>query len=188
MELTFPFEHGVSVQWMHASHAHIPSQNLRRWLLDTGSLTERLQECCDNFSLTRLGQGEVPLYANEKRWLPTASQKSWQIREVVLYGDGAPWVFARSVLPETLITSELANLGTQPLGVRLFNDDRFIRSNFELCEVPASAFDFSNRQIEQSDGPQQTMLWGRRSRFHMGNDYIIVAEIFLPDAPAYKNG
>ncbi len=181
MELTFPFDHGIQFEWVAANHVAIPSSTLRHWLLDTGSLTERLQECCDTFSLRRLGQGDVPLYANEKRWLPADLQHHWQAREVILEGDSKPWVFARSVLPQSLVDGELANLGAQPLGKRLFNDSRFTRSDFELCQVPAAAF-----AVGEAPSDRQ-VLWGRRSRFHLGDDYIIVAEIFLPDSPAYRD-
>ena len=167
------------MHWQPASDVTLPDARLHHWLLDTGSLTERLQSCCERFSLTRLGQGNSPLYANEQRWLPPEAGNHWQVREVILHGDGQPWVFARSVLPQTLIDRELANLGGQPLGKRLFNDNRFIRSDFELCRVPASAFTFC-------DTPQPQWLWGRRSRFHLKDDYIIVAEIFLAGSPAYQ--
>lgn len=180
MEYTFPYQHGLQVQWQPASEMAIPTATLHHWLLDTGSLTERLEECCRQFSLARLGQGEVPLSANEQRWLPARPAHHWQAREVVLYGDSQPWVFARSILPQSLVRQELANLGNEPLGKRLFNDPRFSRSEFELCRVPASAFCFSGQQRQREE------LWGRRSRFHCGDDDIIVAEIFLPDAPAYQ--
>ncbi|QCZ92019.1 chorismate--pyruvate lyase family protein [Salinimonas iocasae] len=180
MELTFPFDHGIQVEWVAAHNVVIPSSTLQHWLLDTGSLTERLQECCDTFSLRRLGQGAVPLYPNEKRWLPEAPVQQWQAREVILEGDSKPWVFARSVLPQSLVDGELANLGAQPLGKRLFNDSRFVRSDFELCQVPAAVFAVDNTISDRQ------ILWGRRSRFHLGDDYIIVAEIFLPDSPAYR--
>ena len=180
MELVFPYAHNVQVHWQPASEVQINNATLRHWLLDTGSLTERLQEQCDALTVNRLGQGTAPLYANEQRWLPQHSAHSWQVREVLLCADATPWVFARSVLPQSLVDGELANLGNEPLGKRLFNDARFVRSDFELCQVPAQAFCFDGKASPKA------YLWGRRSRFHLHNDYIIVAEIFLTASPAYQ--
>ena len=181
MELIFPYAHGVQVQWQPAHEVTIDNPVLRHWLLDTGSLTERLQECCNTLTVNRLGQGEAPLYANEQRWLPDNPGTRWQVREVLLCAETTPWVFARSVLPQSLVDGELANLGCQPLGKRLFNDERFVRSEFELCKVPAQAFCFDD------SAPEKKTLWGRRSRFHLQHDYIIVAEIFLAGSPAYQS-
>lgn len=181
MEVTFPFAHGVSVHWVPSDQVAISNPTLRRWLLDTGSLTERLQQHCTDFAVHKIGQGKAPLHANEQRWLPSGKSHHWQVREVLLCADNMPWVFARSVLPETLLQGELANLGTQPLGKRLFNDTRFIRSEFELCQIPPAAFHFG------ADTGASHTLWGRRSRFHLNEDYIIVAEVFLAGSPAYQD-
>ena len=191
MEVTFPFAHGVTVQWVPADQMTISNPTLRRWLLDTGSLTERLQQHCGEFAVHKIGQGNAPLYANEQRWLPAGVNQRWQVREVLLCADHTPWVFARSVLPETLLQGELANLGAQPLGKRLFNDARFVRSEFELCQIPPAAFHFgayanaSPANARQTNAPPT--LWGHRSRFHLNDDYIIVAEVFLAGSPAYQD-
>jgi len=195
--VSFPssFPVGLNVEWMQADSAPRNNPYLKNWLLDTGSLTERVQSLCHQFSLVVLGQAATALHQSEQALLSkgryntlstqpsnqSASEPSiqpsrpFQVREVLLCGNTLPWVFARSVIPQRLVDAELANLGSEPLGKRLFNDARFIRSEFELCQLPATALGFERNQ----------QLWGRRSLFTLGEDSMIVAEVFLPDAPVY---
>ena len=176
-QTSFPF--GLDVQWFPAETVTIPDPYLKNWLLDTGSLTERLQSQCRRFVLKKIGQGAYPLHQSERQWLRNIDKHNWQVREVWLCADTTPWVFARSVLPDALIESELKNLGEEPLGKRLFNDHRFVRSEFQLCQIRAEDAGH-NLPI-----PPEVTLWGRRSCFSFNQCSMIVAEVFLPDAPVY---
>jgi chorismate--pyruvate lyase len=169
------FPVGLPVNWKEASEVKITDAYLKNWLLDTGSLTERVQSLCHQFSLTLLGQQTLVPEQSELALLNAAPQTPFQVREVLLCADGVPWVFARSIIPQTLIDSELANLGGQPLGKRLFNDARFARSAFQLTTLSAPALGYT----------QSRQLWGRRSMFTLEQNKMIVAEVFLPHAPVY---
>lgn len=172
---TFPV--GLAVDWQAPSGITIPNAQLKNWLLDTGSLTERVQSLSNHFSLELIGQHEQIPHDNELSFLLDNGETHYQAREILLCGDHKPWVFARSIIPQAFVDSELSNLGREPLGKRLFNDKRFTRSAFQLCTVPASQFGINSNQI----------LWGRRSLFTLGNYSMIVAEVFLPPSPAYSH-
>ena len=167
---------GLPVQWDEPAQRPLPNTYLKNWLLDTGSLTERVQSLCHTFSLTLLGQDTLTPHVNEMALLGDAHEAQYQIREVLLCGNDVPWVFARSVIPHSLIASELSNIGNEPLGKRLFNDARFIRSAFQLCALSAHQLGYDN----------DITLWGRRSLFTLGSASMIVAEVFLPNAPMYN--
>lgn len=185
----FPFS--MPVQWQSPSEVKNLSPLLRDWLLNTGSLTERLQALTTTFEVDLLGQEPVALDKSEYRLLASSRDQNWQVREVIL--KGAPlaangknnsnkalhdWVFARSVLPTQLCLSKWANLGNQPLGARIFNDDNFIRSEFEIGKL-------DHHPISQAPfGPEQT-CWARRSKFTIEQYELLVAEAFLPDSPCY---
>jgi chorismate--pyruvate lyase len=176
----FPF--GLLVQWDEPSvFSPLPS-NMHHWLLDTGSLTERLQANCENFTVEVLGQHQVELENAEKRALPNHAQSQWQVREVILHGDGKPWVFARSVLPQRLCESTWANLGNQPLGQRIFNDSRFVRSGFEIGVL--TAHPVTGESFATVDA--KCKRWARRSIFSIEEHELLVAEAFLPDCPCYQ--
>lgn len=113
--------------------------------------------------------------------LETDHEISWQVREVVLFGEGKPWVFARSILPDELCQSDLARLGKRPLGKIIFNDSRFQRSPFDVCDI-----DDPFPLCQKLNIKACNRLWGRRSVFRYLHHKMMVAEIFLPDSPAYK--
>lgn len=156
---------------------------MQSWLLNTGSLTERLQALSTEFELEVLGQSRLPLESSEKQALPNYQSQEWQIREVILYGDGKPWVFARSVLPDHMCQSTWASLGNQPLGQRIFNDPNFIRSDFEIGHLQQHPLTHQKFQ-KATSMPQR---WARRSVFSINQDTLLVAEAFLPDCPCYSD-
>ena len=170
---TFPV--GLAVDWQAPSGITIPNTQLKNWLLDTGSLTERVQSLSEHFSLELIGQRTQTPHDNELALLHGNGNTSYQAREILLCGNHQPWVFARSIIPQAFVDSELSDLGREPLGKRLFNDTRFTRSQFQLCIVQASQFGIEGNQT----------LWGRRSLFTLDNYSMIVAEVFLPHSPAY---
>ena len=191
MSITADFPVGLAVDWLSLAEANIPEPTLKDWLLDTGSLTERVQSACGEFSLQLLGQQALEPHSTELSLLQANGQTAYQIREIVLCGDEQPWVFARSVIPQAIIEAELSNLGSEPLGKRLFNDKRFVRSEFQVCTLPYEQF--SQHLAEQSNSQSSAQLkndtkqklWGRRSVFTFESHHLIVAEVFLPGSPAY---
>jgi chorismate--pyruvate lyase len=181
----------MPVLWQAPSEIKNLSPVVYDWLLNTGSLTERLQALTNHFNVVLLGQDVLSMDESEQKHLAQSQSDKWQIREVILQGmplsananNGADsrlqdWVFARSVLPNQLCQSQWANLGKQPLGSRIFNDDNFVRSEFEIGQLayhPLTLLPFE---------PGQT-CWARRSKFTIEKFELLVAEAFLPQSPCY---
>ena len=180
----YPFPIGFTPRWHKAQDYHVPDARLRNWLLDTGSLTERLQAHCRDFQVQVLGQRQAPISLEEIQQLILPGQSyiasEWQVREVILWGDGEPWVFARSLIPTVLCAAELANLGNQALGKLIFNDPRFLRQPFEICHITQPKDRVAALQLNSHQD-----LWGRRSVFKLDKLSMSVAELFLPQSPAY---
>lgn len=174
------FPLGINAVWKKAAEYDLPDQHLADWLLHTGSLTERLQALTNSFRVEVLGQATLCAQDSEKAALADYDKHQWQIREVILYGNGKPWVFARSVLPAHLCNTTWATLGNQPLGQRIFNDNNFVRSEFAIAQL-----DYNPIEADVSPSKQHDSLWGRRSAFQIANWHLLVAEIFLPDCPSY---
>lgn len=179
---------GINEAWFSPEQQNPVDPLLRNWLLDTGSLTERLQSHCRQFDVNLLFQDYGSIGENERTLLygeMTEEPEATQIREVILKGNNRPWVFARSLMPASFLTeglSELATLGNQPLGKIIFNDPRFKRQAFQLVECKVSGNLQRALQIRADHS-----LWGRRSLFHFQHFRIMVAEVFLPESPAYSN-
>ncbi len=162
------------------------SADLYDWLVDTGSLTARLKLHCQEFTVEILTEGNYPLSDDEKTKLNLTESIGF-VREVLLKLDGIPWVFARSVMPLNVLTApggELDKLGTRSLGSVLFSTPDMQRSEIEIAE-----FDTQSRVYELSgllSSTPKLSLFGRRSCFLLAGKSLLVSEVFLPDALAYK--
>jgi chorismate--pyruvate lyase len=156
---------------------------IRAWLLDAGSLTDRMRAACTGrFSVRVLDQGWHRPRLDEARTLGMRRRGAlgW-IREVQLLCDGEPWVFARTVIPVATLKGaqrRLAHLGNRPLGAVLFADPGMRRDPVELtCIRPGQAmFATATQGLLSRPGG----IWGRRSVFRVGGKPLLVTEVFLP--------
>ena len=181
----------LSSHWRDAQSCDLP-EYLASWLLDPNSLTARLKSHCQQFRVELLGQRIEPCQENEAVALIPAGEDVL-VREVLLFCDEKPQVFARSLLPLSSLTGEeqaLANLGTQSLGQVLFNNPSLERQIIEVAE-----FDSESKVGKLAEKLQLCAnfslptknLWGRRSIFVLENKPLMVAEVFLPNAYAYQS-
>lgn len=120
---------------------------------------------------------------DEMQTLHLAPRSEALVREVLLYGNGKPWVYARSVLPAKSIAGPLRylkRLGTKPLGALLFTHRNMQRSAIELACLQASQIPSQALAEYKED-----MVWGRRSVFYLSQQPLLVSELFLPDFVAH---
>jgi chorismate--pyruvate lyase len=107
------------------------------------------------------------------------------IREVVLSGQGQPWVFARSVLPLSVLHGKLRflrKLDNRPLGGLLFKNRAIRRgsifvSQWPCAQLPETLQTFAPLSASHS---YATTLWARYSIFHHESAGLMVSEVFLP--------
>ena len=164
------------------------SKHLLTWLLETGSLTAKLKLHSQSFRVEVLGQKIESCDESEANGFIKVGDKVL-VREVILYCDNVPQVFARSLLPLSTLTDDeeqLAELGSQPLGQVLFNNPSLERKNLEIA-----CFDHNSSVAKlvntlSSNGDDISKMWGRRSLFFIHNKPLMVAEVFLPGAFAYQ--
>jgi len=135
---------------------YIPEKALF-WIRDNQSLTQKLKNRYPDFRVEVHKQEELDIYKHEINQL--GNEKKFIVREVFLYGDNEPVVFARSVIPKNTKTDPIMKIGNKPLGEILFTDSNILREPIEIT--------FHND------------IWGRRSVFVMNNSRILVSEFFL---------
>jgi chorismate--pyruvate lyase len=183
--LSYTFPLGIPSLWAAPTQFEITDQYLKNWLLDKGSLTERLQSHSSDFRLQLLGQrpGQISLEESQQLGLLTKDchQQQWQIREVLLWGDNQPWVFARSIIPQALCDKDFLDLNDKPLGQLIFNDRRFKRLPFQVTHMSDSLNFLAQLNIEERQD-----IGGRRSTFGFKDLTMLISEVFLPQAPAYS--
>ncbi|MFT3929436.1 MAG: chorismate lyase [Spongiibacteraceae bacterium] len=164
-----------TLRWRDAQRylsTEIPAQ-LRPWLLAEGSLTQLLIAASNGeFRVERVMQEWQRPTLSEARLLQIDPSQHALIREVILWGCGKPWVYARSVIPSRSLRGDLQRLRTlrnSSLGTLLFSFPQLQRTPFELASIATGA------------APTKNTLWARRSRFSIDEHALIVGEIFLDD-------
>lgn len=157
------------------------------WLLDRDSLTARLQ-ARGAFDVRVVRQGlAVPTF-NEAVALGIQRKRLAWIREVALYCDGEPVVFAHTVLPyrpRGPMTEWLARLGNRSLGALLFSHAGFVRGpllskRFDRRDALfAPAITAMKLDSPEAHSPP-AVLWARRSSFSFRKQKVLVTEVFSP--------
>jgi len=157
----------------HAYHA---------WLIDDGSLTARLQQRYRDFSVKTFMVKHAKPSQEESGLLHMPNAASVLIREVLLYGNGRPVVFAHSILPRSSLRGEwrgLGRLGNKPLGATLFANPKVKRTplNFKKLAAQHALYQAATRGLTE----KPEYLWARRSVFSLNCANILVTEVFLPE-------
>jgi chorismate--pyruvate lyase len=154
-----------SVEW--CAPEELPA-SVMDWLVYHESMTRRLERHC--LRLTVQVRQELfvssPEVAGEAALLPL-SERYW-LREVTLSGDGKPWLFGRTVIPEQTLEEvdiDLTQIGNTPLGRYLFLQGPPPRDVIQTGRCGA--------------------LWVRRARLLLSGNPLLITELFLPDAPVY---
>jgi chorismate--pyruvate lyase len=156
-------------------------QRYRSWLLERGSLTQRLIHASGGeFRVRLLRQGHQQTTAMERAAL-SLPQRSWPfLREVTLLCQDVPWVFARTVIPTDTLQGParaLTHLGCKPLGAVLFNHPNVRRGPISVYKLDASGI--------STELAGQGLIWGRQSVFYLFDKPLLVSEYFLHDCPMY---
>ncbi len=159
-------------KWQSPDHLGIEGTEIGHWLLEQESLSRRFQRHCDAFTVSLIEQVKIPRSALKDDERALIGDADCLMRKVILQGDGQPWVFARTLIPISTLTgqeSDLEQLGEMPLGFRVFTDRSARRDALEVADV----------------GTAHQPLWARRSRLWINEKPLLVAELFLAQAPIY---
>lgn len=174
------YKHLLSVgsRWLKKP---VASKNYRQWLINSGSLTQRLQSANRQFSLKPITHDKARPAFDEALLLGLKPRQQALIREVQLCCADVPVVFAHSVLPHKSLRGHwhgLGRLGNKPLGGALFSDFKVRRSPLEFKKLPRHHALYKCA-VADLDG-RMPVLWARRSIFSLKGASIMVTEVFLP--------
>jgi chorismate--pyruvate lyase len=149
---------------------------LAPFLLETGSLTRRMERACgDRLRVRVLKQSWERPRADEVRAL-NLPEGRWGLVRCVRLGCGADsWVYARTVIPPQTLAGrlrQLAHLGERPLGAALFAEPGMTRGPLELARLePGMA-------LHTDAGGGDGARWARRSVFRLAGAPLLVCEVF----------
>ncbi|WP_254605827.1 chorismate lyase [Pseudoalteromonas sp. JC28] len=168
----------LELPWLKSTQLVDVEPALSPYLLETQSLTAKLKETCDKFSVTVL--------ANELRNAPDAlrtdlSEQVW-CREVTLNCSGKAAVFGQSWLNEEACTVGMDTIGETPLGELLFTDSNWQRGTLEYLRLATSDYPTLIELIAPTTGVVPERLFARRSWFKNGKAKILVCEVFISES------
>lgn len=176
---TFPLS--LSANWQCASVTNDLSFCEREWLFEPGSLTAKLKESAQHFSVKVLSETVFSLTLEQQQWLKCSAATALN-REVLLLCDNIPMVYAQSWLPTMDTQNPLHNMGERPLGDVIFQNPQLTRTDIEVARFNTQHS--IQRLVTQLNLPKQTLL-GRRSIFSLPDYQFLVCEVFLPGAYLY---
>lgn len=151
------------------------------WLHDRGSLTQRIRERCGQFAVRPVRDGLARIAFDESALLGIAPHRLAWSREVFLYADGEPVVFAHSACaPQHLrgAWSAVRSLGSKPLGALLFAHPQVERRPLHYKSLHPHHPLHRSAVTELGEAPDR--LWARRSLFTLHGAPLLVTEVFLP--------
>lgn len=169
--------------WRDVNQQQVIGKEYQDWLLDSGSLTAKLiKKSKGEFRVSVLKQSICAITLSEKQILGIPNRQWAMIREVVLYGNNTPWVYARTAVPLSTLQGPLRRLyylGNKPLGEQLFTDPSMQRGNMQVAQFLPSQIPLYIYQ-KQRAGNNEGATWGRRSVFRLSSQPLLVSEVFLP--------
>lgn len=179
--ITYPLP--LTANWQRGAALNSLSTTEQSWLLEPGSLTAKLKSHGRDFSVQVLSELQCILTLEQQQLLDCSHEKIIN-REVLLWCDGLPMVYAQSWLPVTddMQQQQLLVLGNKPLG-----DIIFQHPDLKRTEIEVACFDRQHciQQLVSQYSSTATDLWGRRSVFSLMKSRFLVSEIFLPGAFIY---
>lgn len=152
------------------------------WLHDHGSLTKRIQRRCEIFNVHNVYAGLAMANRDETALLNIARAQHIYTRNVFLYANGKPVVFAHSVVAARHLHHAwhaLQHLGSRPLGALLFSHPLVQRAPLRYKSLKPDHPLY--RQAVSVMDVKPPRLWARRSVFTLHGASLLVTEVFLPD-------
>lgn len=154
-------------KWLNSSELSdgLTKKIILDWLEEEGSITARISSHAE-FKLEILND-DIGVAEDEEYIALEIPPEEVRIREVVLYGDLVPLVYARSIIPNLTASKGypgLGSIGSKPLGDLLFQSDLFIKTHREFAQFKAASED---------------LIWGRRTRYLVKGYPLSVMEVFL---------
>ena len=142
----------------------LTNTEIKSWLLEQGPITKRIKSIAE-FRL-KLIQDELSDATDDEILFLKIDSEEIRIREVILFGNENPMVFARTIIPNTTIEKglkELGKIGNKPLGDILFEKDIFSKEDIVFATFK----------------DEESLFWGRKIKYTVKDQPFSVMEVFL---------
>lgn len=148
--------------------ANIP-ERYRFWLQLSGSLTKALKQRSNQFNVEVIEEKHLYLSLALDGFEHRNGTQRWFSRKVLLKHGEMPWVAAHTLVPQSSLDNglnQLTRLENKPLGELLFATSGVSKDHEQFCQTQNG--------------------WGRRARYLLKQQPLLVSEYFLPELIAYE--
>ena len=161
---------------------HKLPHDVQSWVYESGSLTQRLRDAYGEAVVVELlrQQWSKP-FISEQQLLQQPENRYCLSREVLLKAHDTPLILARTLIPSATIkaaNSNLAQLGTRPLGEILFAHPQLARLAMDIVLVTPSQWQTAIAKTI----PIQHPVGGRRTVYALKHKALLGGAFFLSTA------
>ncbi|MRX28007.1 chorismate lyase [Kangiella sp. HZ709] len=160
--------------------------SVAEWLLEYGSLTEKLEaRIGQKINIKVLQESVSEANSKEAELLSLERGNEIWTREVLLYGSENPWIYAKTIVPMNSAFL-IESLGDKPLGSILFSEKELQRQMLRVRQLDHKHHLFQCAKTNCDFEIEK--LWARRSLWQNSKHKeleLLVSEVFLPDSPLY---
>ena len=152
---------------------------LKFWLLDVKSLSYRIRNIA-KLEIIPVKKNVSNIFHNEKKVFGDIKSEHLYLREVLIYADKLPMMYARTVLPSKYLRGfwhKIKKLNNKPLADIVFEKKMIIRSDFKF-KKPSNNDSFS-RKIKIFNLKNTKILATRQSTFRYKNEKALLTEVFF---------
>ena len=154
-------------------------EKLKYWLLDMKSLSYRIRNIA-KLEIIPVDSRGSNIFLNEKKVFDNKKSEHLYLREVLIYADKLPIMYARTVLPSKYLRGfwhKIKKLKNKPLADIVFDRKMIIRSDFKF-KKPSINDNFS-RKIKMLNLKKTKILATRQSTFKNKNEKAVLTEVFF---------
>ena len=152
---------------------------LKYWLLDMKSVSYRIRNIA-KLEIIPIKTRVSNIFLYEKKVFCHKKSEHLYLREVLIYADKLPIMYARTVLPSKFSRGfwhKIKKLNNKPLADIVFERKMIIRSEFKF-KKPSINDTFSKR-IKMLNLKNTKILATRQSTFKNKNEKVLLTEVFF---------
>jgi chorismate--pyruvate lyase len=155
--------------------------NMNQWVKNKSSLTNRIKKIANlQIKLVTNHYKNKNLLLSEKNFFPLYKSQNIFLREVIISANGAPIMYARTVLPRKYLRgywSDIKKLNTNSLSRIVYENPSIKRSKFSYLASSSNNNIF--KKINSLKIDSKNLVIGRQSYFEYKRKNILLTEYFF---------
>tara|TARA_B100000035_G_scaffold315481_1_gene336835 strand:- start:16663 stop:17214 length:552 start_codon:yes stop_codon:yes gene_type:complete len=160
---------------------NIDSMNMNQWIKNKSSLTDRIKKIADlKIKLVKNNHKNKNLLVSEKKFFPLYKEENIFLREVIIFANESPIMYARTVLPRKYLRgywNNIKKLNTNSLSKIVYENPSIRRSNFSY--LAPSLNNKIYKKINSFKIDDKNLVIGRQSFFGYKRKNILLTEYFF---------